>query len=140
MRQVMWDGIDCHRCRMAGWIACSWDEPALRFIHLRPMGSSHKSVYTGRLRHGFGQWFMGTGLVYMSVSSVYRMTRRPFIMGGLVMWWGFVRSMFNGQERYEDPVFRKFLRQYQWACLLKGKAAATVALNAQQARIWDGNK
>ena len=61
VRQVMWDGIDGHRCRMLGWIARSWDEPALRFLHLRPMGSSHKSILTGRMRHGFGQYFMGTG-------------------------------------------------------------------------------
>src|SRR5262249_28321263 len=36
VREVMWDGIDCHRCRMHGWIACSWDDQELRFIHLRP--------------------------------------------------------------------------------------------------------
>ncbi|WP_200881857.1 glycosyltransferase family 2 protein [Nitrincola sp. A-D6] len=35
VREVMWDGIDCHTCRMHGWIACSWDEPELRFVHLR---------------------------------------------------------------------------------------------------------
>ena len=40
VREVMWDGIDCHVCRMHGWTACSWDEPDLRFVHLRPMGSS----------------------------------------------------------------------------------------------------
>ena len=42
VREVMWDGIDCHRCRMNGWVACSWDDPDLRFIHLRPMGSSQQ--------------------------------------------------------------------------------------------------
>ncbi|TNF57178.1 MAG: glycosyltransferase family 2 protein, partial [Burkholderiales bacterium] len=61
VREVMWDGIDNHRCRMHGWIACSWDEPELRFIHLRPMGSSQDSIYVGRMRHGYGQYFMGTG-------------------------------------------------------------------------------
>ena len=30
VREVMWDGIDCHRCRMLGWIAKSIDEPELR--------------------------------------------------------------------------------------------------------------
>jgi len=54
VRQVMWDAIDCHRCRMLGWVAYSDDDPQLRFIHLRPMGSSHKSIFTGRMRHGFG--------------------------------------------------------------------------------------
>src|SRR5205807_1275955 len=44
VREVMWDGIDCHRCRMLGWIARSWDDPELRFVHLRPMGSSENGI------------------------------------------------------------------------------------------------
>ena len=62
---LMWDGIDGHRCRQLGWIAVSWDDPELRFLHLRPMGTSHKNWWTGRARHGFGQYFMGTTPIYM---------------------------------------------------------------------------
>ncbi len=134
--QVMWDGIDCHRCRMFGWIACSWDAPELRFLHLRPMGSSHKGIFTGRQRHGFGQWFMGTGLAYMSASALFRMTRPPVVLGGLAMWWGYVKAMLADNPRYEDPLFRRFLRSYQWACLFKGKTKATLKVNEMQAPIW----
>ena len=130
VRQVMWDGIDCHRCRMHGWIARSWDDPELRFLHLRPMGSSHKGIFTGRMRHGFGQWFMGTSLPYMTASALFRMTRPPLIVGGAAMWWGYVKSMLTGQPRYDDPAFRKFLRRYQWSALLRGKAEATRRLDA----------
>lgn len=137
VREVMWDGIDGHRCRMLGWIACSWDEPALRFIHLRPMGSSHKGILTGRMRHGFGQYFMGTDLVYMMVSALYRMIRPPFIIGGVAMLWGYVQSLMIGKPRFDDLEFRKFLRKYQWLCLLKGKKRATALLNQQQAEGWD---
>src|SRR5580765_214754 len=55
VRQVMWDGIDCHRARMLGWIAESVDLKPLRFVHLRPQGASDKGIWTGRLRAGFGQ-------------------------------------------------------------------------------------
>jgi biofilm PGA synthesis N-glycosyltransferase PgaC len=72
VREVGWDGIDGHMCRMKGWEAVSWDEPELRFIHLRPQGSSHKGVYTGRLRQGFGQYYMGTSLLYLTASAVSR--------------------------------------------------------------------
>ena len=85
VREVMWDGLDCHRCRMLGWIACSLDDPELRLIHLRPMGSSDKGILTGRLRSGRGQYFLGTGLAYMTASSLYRMLRPPFVVGGLAM-------------------------------------------------------
>ncbi|MEI6071901.1 MAG: glycosyltransferase family A protein [Verrucomicrobiae bacterium] len=133
VREVMWDGIDCHRCRMLGWVACSWDEPSLRFIHLRPMGSSQKNILTGRMRHGFGQYFMGTGLFYMSASSAFRLAHPPLLIGGLAMWWGFVKSALAGKPRYPDPAFRKFLRAYQRRCLLVGKARATAELDARAA-------
>lgn len=130
VRQVMWDGIDCHRCRMKGWIACSWDEPDIRFIHLRPMGSSQQSIWVGRMRHGFGQYFMGTGLGYMTASSIFRMAHPPYLLGGAAMWWGYVRAALQRQPRYNDPAFRAFLRKYQRACLWHGKARATEALHA----------
>ncbi|MFN0132405.1 MAG: glycosyltransferase [Phycisphaerales bacterium] len=130
VRQVMWDGIDNHRCRMLGWKARSWDEPDLRFVHLRPMGSSHKSIFTGRRRHGFGQYFMGTGLVYMAASALFRAARRPYILGGASMLWGYLAAALQRAPRYDDPEFRRFLRAYQWDCLIRGKRAATARLDA----------
>ncbi|WP_044615789.1 glycosyltransferase [Gynuella sunshinyii] len=136
VRQVMWDGIDCHKCRQLGWIAVSWDEPDLRFIHLRPMGSSQKGIFTGRMRHGFGQYFMGTGLLYMTASSVFRLFHPPYLVGGLAMWWGYVKSMLQKQPRFADKELVQFIREYQTQCLLKGKTAATEALNRQQEVVW----
>jgi glycosyltransferase involved in cell wall biosynthesis len=140
VRELMWDGIDCHRCRMLGWIAISWDDAAIRFTHLRPMGTSHKNWWTGRVRHGLGQYFMGTGPVYMLASSVFRMTRPPVILGGSAMLWGYFRSAFKRIPRYGDDGdaagFRKFLRRYQWNCLIQGKSRATEKLNDRQASVW----
>jgi len=136
VREVMWDGIDCHRCRMLGWIARSWDDPELRFTHLRPMGSSEKGIVTGRLRSGRGQYFMGTDLAYMTASAVYRMSRPPLLVGGIAMWLGYVASLIRRTPRYEDADFRRFLRSYQWDCLLHGKAAATRRLEERQAADW----
>lgn len=124
VRAVMWDGIDCHRCRMNGWIACSWDEPELRFIHLRPEGSSQRGVYTGRMRHGYGQYFMGTMFPFMAASAVYRMRQKPYLLGGLAMLWGYIKSALSGKPRYDDPAFRRYLRRYQWRVLRVGKKRA----------------
>lgn len=140
VRQVMWDGIDCHRCRQLGWIAVSWDEPELQFIHLRPMGSSQQSIFTGRMRHGFGQYFMGTGLIYMLASSVYRMSHPPYIVGGLAMFWGYLKSFVSRLPRFEDEELSQFIRKYQWSCLFKGKEKATHELNDQQASVWENQQ
>jgi glycosyltransferase involved in cell wall biosynthesis len=136
VKMLMWDGIDCHRCRMNGWVAVSWDDAELRFEHLRPMGTSDRNWWTGRVRHGIGQYFMGTGPLYMLVSAIYRMTRPPRVVGGLAMLWGYWKSWLTNQPRHEDPAFRRFLRAYQRSCLLRGKTRATAAVNSQQARKW----
>jgi poly-beta-1,6-N-acetyl-D-glucosamine synthase len=136
VRELMWDGIDGHRCRQLGWIAVSWDDPELRFVHLRPMGTSHKNWWTGRVRHGFGQYFMGTTPAYMLASALYRMTRPPLLAGGMAMLQGYFGSLIRRKPRYGDAEFRRFLRGYQWACLLKGKSTATAELNARQANRW----
>lgn len=124
VREVMWDGIDNHRCRMFGWIARSWDEPDLRFIHLRPMGSSQDSIYVGRMRHGFGQYFMGTGPVFMLASAAFRLNQKPYVLGSAAMMWGWLKAALQGKPRYEDLAFRRFLRRYQWRALLLGKRRA----------------
>jgi len=124
VREVMWDGIDCHRCRMKGWVACSWNEPDLRFIHLRPMGSSQQGIYTGRMRHGYGQYFMGTGFLFMAASALSRFNQKPYLLGSLAMLWGWTKSALQRKPRYEDAEFRAFLRRYQARALQIGKRRA----------------
>ena len=111
VREGMWDGIDCHLCRMHGWVACSWDEPELRFVHLRPMGSSQRSIYTGRMRHGYGQYFMGTGFCYLAASALARVNQKPYVLGSLAILWGWLRSKLLRKPRYDNPEFRRFLRR-----------------------------
>jgi glycosyltransferase involved in cell wall biosynthesis len=136
VREVMWDGIDCHRCRLLGWIAESVDAEGLRFLHLRPMGSSQKGIFTGRLRSGYGQYFMGTGPLYLAASAVFRLFEHPVLSGSLAMIWGYLSSAVRRRPRYGDDAFRRFLRRYQRACLLVGKREATRRTNEAQAGVW----
>jgi glycosyltransferase involved in cell wall biosynthesis len=136
VREVMWDGIDCHRCRLLGWIAESVDEEELRFIHLRPMGSSQKGIWTGRVRSGYGQYFMGTAPLYLVASATFRLFKHPVLIGSIAMLWGYASSAARGAKRYDDPVFTRFLRRYQYASLLHGKREATRRVNTAQEPVW----
>lgn len=141
VRQVMWDGIDCHRCRMLGWKAASFDEPDLRFEHLRPMGASDKSILKGRMRHGYGQYFMGTSLPYITASALYRIKDDPPLLGAAAIWLGYVLSALRREPRLDDPAFRRFLRRFQWRCLMKGKrrTIAEIERNEQADRMTRGS-
>ena len=132
VREVMWDGIDCHRCRMHGFIACSWDEPELRFVHLRPMGSSQVGIHTGRMRHGYGQYFMGTGFLFICASAVYRLNEKPYLTGSAAILWGWIKSWLTNKPRYENPEFRQFLKHYQMLALRHGKSKAIEMIHKEK--------
>jgi poly-beta-1,6-N-acetyl-D-glucosamine synthase len=136
VRQVMWDGIDCHRARMLGWLAESVDEEPLRFVHLRPMGASQKGIWTGRVRSGFGHYFMGTAPLYFLAMAVYRLPKHPVLVGSIAQVWGYASSAWKRLPRYEEPGFRRFVRRYQMLALALGKRTATRKVNAEQAGVW----
>lgn len=139
VRQVMWDGIDCHRARMLGWIAESVDLASVSFVHLRPQGASQKGIWTGRFRAGFGHYFMGTSPLYYLGVAIYMLPAHPAVIGSLAMLWGYSTSWLKGLPRYDDIEFRSFLRSYQHACLRMGKRAAAARFNSERAHLWHAN-
>jgi hypothetical protein len=136
VRQVMWDGIDCHRARMLGWVAESVNEEPLRFLHLRPQGASQKGIWTGRVRAGFGQYFMGTSPLYYLAVAVSRLPQHPLVTGSAAMLWGYFSSAARRAPRYDDAEFRRFVRRYQHLALIVGKRAATRKIVAERAAVW----
>lgn len=136
VREVMWDAIDCHKCRQLGWRAVSWDIPELKFIHLRVMGSSQHGVLTGRSRHGFGQYFMGTGWLYMLTTCVYRAIEYPFVLGGIAMFYGYMRALIQGRPKLQDSELVAEIRIFQWRSLITGKASATRYIEHKNKFRW----
>lgn len=126
VREVMWDGIVFHRCRMLGWQTRSFRDEDLDIVHHRLMGSSHRSIFHGRLRWGRGQWFMGTHPLYVVASGIFRMRERPYFLGGMCIILGYFASMLSGVPRYGDAEFRRHLRHWQLHRLKLGFLAPKV--------------
>ena len=129
VREVAWDGIDGHICRLNGWVAKSVDDPELRIIHLRPMGSSQQNIRVGRVRWGRGKYFMGSAWYYMLASAAYRSMEPPYLLGGLGILWGYFKALLTGHPRYENPEYRRYLRRFERAQLLRGKRRALAEEN-----------
>ena len=121
VRQVHWDGIAYHKARITGWRTRSVRRKELDIIHKRLMGSSHQSIWHGRMRWGRGQYFMGTHPIYIIPMGIYRMAEKPFIIGGLGIICGYFKAMLEGMTRYEEPGFRESLHAWQFEKLKIGK-------------------
>ena len=126
VRQVMWDGIVYHRSRMAGWRTWSFRDPELMVHDHRLMGSSYKSVYHGRIRWGWGQYFMGTHPLYILAVGLYRMLERPFILGGILIVLGYLKGWVTRADRYDYAGFRESLHAWQLHRLKLGKRLETL--------------
>ena len=126
VKQVMWDGIVYHRCRMAGWRTQSYRDSEVIIHDHRLMGSSFKSVYHGRIRWGWGQYFMGTHPLYVLAVGVYRMRERPFVVGGILIVLGYLKGWVTRTPRYDHPGFRKSLRAWQFERLKLGKRLESI--------------
>jgi len=135
VREVMWDGLDCHMVRWHGWRARAFGRDELAFEHLRPMGSSQTNIHTGRRRHGAGQWFMGSDPLYFTATAIYKMAHPPYITGGLASLQGFFGAWIKGAKQFENAEIRSFIRRYQRRALTRGKAQAVTMAEAERAYI-----
>ena len=104
----------------------------LKIIHLRRMGSSQTSFWTGRLRWGRGKYYMGSAWYYVLAVSCYRMFERPWMVSGIGIFCGYMQAMLAGQQRYDHPDYLRFLRRYELRSLLFGKRRT---MNAYHDRI-----
>jgi cellulose synthase/poly-beta-1,6-N-acetylglucosamine synthase-like glycosyltransferase len=134
VREVCWDGIDGHMCRLKGWVASSADDPEMRIVHLRQMGSSHIGLWHGRTRWGRGKFFMGTTPVYMAAAAAYRMVERPYVLSGLGILWGYLRASIEGSPRMDDPEYLSHVRKFERESLLHGKTRTADKYHAELRR------
>lgn len=136
VKQVCWDGIDGHMCRMNGWKALSLDDEDIRVKHYRPHGSSQKSIWVGRQRWGRGKYFMGSSFLYMIGVAAYRSVEHPFVIGSLGLLAGYTKAWLSGHERMQDEAYLKHLRRYELRSLLFGKRRT---MHAYHQRIEDAH-
>jgi glycosyltransferase involved in cell wall biosynthesis len=140
VKGLIWDGVDCYRGRMLGWRSKSLDDRELRFIHLRPMGSSDRGIIHGRKRLGEGYWFIGASPSFVLATAAYRVTHKPMLIGSAATVWGYVRAWLKGTARYPDPQFRRFLRRYHRTVLLRGKTRTVQMFDKETGELWTSRR
>jgi len=111
-----WDGIDEINAQMLGWQTLSIQD--LKVEHLRPTGNE-----SGILRNCFisGEYshYMGYMTSYIFARSCIRMMKKPYILGGFLMFSGYVWRILRIYPRKNDKEFIKFIRKKQLNELVK---------------------
>jgi len=109
------DWIAVMSARMKGWRVRSFREK--RFHHYRKLGTAQKSVYGALRDYGERAYFLGSSPVWHAFRCVYRMARRPYVLGGLTLFWGYAWAALRRINRPISAELMHFCRQEQNAKL-----------------------
>lgn len=102
-----WDTIDEVYARMAGYETTSFTD--LVSIHHRPLGSANGTL-RGHARHGTCAYVAHYPVEFVAVRALRVGRRRPAVLSGLALVYGFVAAALLRTDRVPDPAFRRFAR------------------------------
>lgn len=108
--------------RMKGWKTRTFTEKVLR--HHREIGTAEASVLSAWFKYGVKDYVLGCHPVWEAFRTCYQMTKRPYVLGGLLLGIGFVWSLARRAERTipkEVMVFRRREQMQRLRNFLTGK-------------------
>ena len=81
------DWIAVTTARMKGWTTRTFIEKTC--FHHRPMGTGNSSQIMAWFRHGKKDYFLGSHPLWEVCRSLYQMSKRPYIIGGSLLLFGY---------------------------------------------------
>ena len=108
--------------RMKGWKTETFPEKFC--VHHRQMGSAKDHFIGATFRSGCGDYLVGVHPAWQVSRSIYQMSRRPFILGGMLLLVGYLWGMIKREPKLISVDLVNFRRkeQKQWLIQYFGKA------------------
>lgn len=111
------DHVAVLTARMKGWKTRTFTEKVC--LHHRAMGTAQQNLLMARFRNGGKDYAIGNHPVWELFRAVYQMTRKPLIVGGLVVAVGYGWAAIRRVQRPVSPELVAFQRGEQIARLKK---------------------
>ena len=112
--QVKGGGIDwiaVTTARMRGWKTRTFVERVCH--HHRPMGTASVGKLRASVRLGRQDYYLGGHPVWQIFRSCYQMGRKPYLLGGLLLLFGYCWAWITGVQRPVSGELRAFARREQ---------------------------
>lgn len=98
------DHIAVLSARMKGWKTRTFPEKVC--LHHREMGMAQSGILKARFTNGAKDYAIGNHPIWELCRTGYQMTKRPFVIGGLMVGFGYVWSLIR---RVERPISRELM-------------------------------
>jgi len=110
------DWIAVKTARMIGWNTRSFREKS--FLHHRILGTADRGMIASNFTYGKKDYALGGHPLWQIFRCVYRMAKRPYVVGGVALFGGYLAAFLSRAER---PVSRELIRFHRSEQMLKLK-------------------
>lgn len=111
------DWVAVTSARMQGWVTYSFAERT--FHHHRKMGTAGSSELKARFNYGKKDYFLGGHPAWQLFRSAFQMTKRPYVLGGALLFLGYAWCWATRHPRSVSPQLMHFHRREQLARMKK---------------------
>ena len=111
---IKWGGLDwiaVRTARLKGWQTKSFCDKL--FYHHRQMGATESTTWRARFDYGRKDYFLGNHPFWQIFRVGYQMMKRPYLIGGLVLFSGYLYSFASRMKRPVEADLLKFHRKEQ---------------------------
>ncbi|MFZ1988873.1 MAG: glycosyltransferase family 2 protein, partial [Alphaproteobacteria bacterium] len=111
------DWVAVSTARMKGWKTRTFTEKVC--VHHRKMGTGNSNAMMAWFRLGQKDYFLGNHPLWEVFRTLYQMTKKPFVIGGSFLLFGFAWAVLKGVERPIPKELINFIRNEQKSRLKK---------------------
>jgi hypothetical protein len=105
------DWIAVTTARMKGWKTRSFREKY--FFHYRSLGTAERSLLSSAFSYGEKDYFLGGHPLWEVCRVAYRMSKKPYLLGGIALFLGYVSALLRRMERPVSDELMQFHRGEQ---------------------------
>jgi glycosyltransferase involved in cell wall biosynthesis len=105
------DHVAVLTARMKGWKTRTFTDKVC--LHHREMGAANYNLLIGKFKTGGLDYSLGGHPLWEVFRAVYQMSKRPFVIGGLMILAGYLFAMVQRVERSVTPELIEFRRGEQ---------------------------
>jgi glycosyltransferase involved in cell wall biosynthesis len=105
------DWIAVTTARMKGWKTRSYREKS--FFHYRSLGTAERSLLASAFSYGEKDYYLGGHPLWEVFRVAYRITKKPYLLGGIALFSGYAWAFFRRTERPVSDELMRFHREEQ---------------------------
>jgi poly-beta-1,6-N-acetyl-D-glucosamine synthase len=110
-----WDTLDELKANMLGWATQTF--PDIKLVHHRPAGGAY-GTWSNWVKNGYANYVAGYHPLFMFVKCAKRFFEKPYLIGALGLWVGFLNGYLKRAPQVGDPSLIRYFRRQQMQRLL----------------------